>query len=125
MFAAGCCRKPKSSIKRRDPAVALVQMREYASEAVALAAGRSRSDLDRDRLFRLAVERLLEMIGEAAARIPAEDQARFAEIPWSQIVGLRNRLIHGYDAIDLDILWRIVARDLPALVGHLEKTGRP
>jgi uncharacterized protein with HEPN domain len=81
--------------------------------------GRSRSDLDADRVLALAVVRLLEIIGEAATRVPVEERARRAEVPWSSIVGLRNRLIHGYDDVDYDIVWAIIATDLPKLAAHL------
>ena len=95
-------------------------MLDHAREAVALAEGRTREDLDRDRLLELALVRLLEIVGEAASRVPEEECVRYPEIPWAQIVGLRNRPIHGYDAVDLDILWQIVAVDLPPLVATLE-----
>ena len=64
--------------------------------------------------------RLLEIVGEAASRVPREDCARYPEIPWPQIVSLRNRLIHGYGAVDMDILWQIIEHDLPPLVAALE-----
>ena len=60
--------------------------------------------------------RLLEIVGEAAAKVSPEARTKFPAIPWSEIVGLRNRLIHGYDSVDFDVLWRIVESDLPALV---------
>jgi len=78
--------------------------------------GRSRADLDTDRLLALAVVRLLEIIGEAADRVPAEERTRRPGIQWSSIVGLRNRLRHGYDDVDHDIVWEIVTTDIPALV---------
>jgi uncharacterized protein with HEPN domain len=65
--------------------------------------------------------RLLEIIGEAANRVPEVDRARYAEIPWTEIVGLRHRLIHGYDEVDFDILWQILVRDLPRLIVALER----
>ena len=69
------------------------------------------ADLDADRLLALALVRLLEIIGEAAARVPAEERARRPGVPWSSIVSLRNRLIHGYDDIDHDIVWKVVTTD--------------
>lgn len=84
-----------------------------------LMAGRTRSDLDTDRVLSLALVRLLEIVGEAAARVSAEARAKYPAIPWSEIVSLRNRLIHGYDAVDMDVLWSIVNIDLPALVQNL------
>jgi uncharacterized protein with HEPN domain len=95
-------------------------MLDHAREAVALAEGKTRRDLDNDRLLELALVRLLEIVGEAASRIPKEECAKHPEIPWPEIVGLRNRLIHGYDAVDLDILWQIIVHDLPPLVAALE-----
>lgn len=89
---------------QRDPLVALRQMRDHAREATALVDGRSRADLDSVRVLNLSLVRLLEIVGEAASRVPVDDRSRYARIPWLQIVGLRNRLIHGYDAVDLDIV---------------------
>jgi uncharacterized protein with HEPN domain len=99
---------------------ALLQMLKHAREAVAFARGKSRADLDAERLLSLALTRLLEIIGEAAGRVPEGVRARHPEIPWPQIVGLRNRLIHGYDSVDLDILWQVVTGDLPPLITSLE-----
>jgi uncharacterized protein with HEPN domain len=68
----------------------------------------------------LALVRLLEIVGEAASRVPNDECAKYPEIPWPEIVGLRNRLIHGYDAVDLDILWQIIVHDLPPLIATHE-----
>ncbi len=96
-------------------------MLDYAREAVALTQDRQRADLDNNRLLDLALTRLLEIIGEAANRVPEEIQEAHPEIAWGQIISLRNRLIHGYDSIDFDILWAIVKNDLPELIENLEK----
>jgi uncharacterized protein with HEPN domain len=64
--------------------------------------------------------RLLEIVGEAAMRLSPELRAEHPEIPWSQIVGLRNRLIHGYDTVNFDILWAILTGDLGPLVSALD-----
>jgi uncharacterized protein with HEPN domain len=109
-------------MSRRDPLVSLRQMRDHAREVVELVRGRNRSDLDSDRLLALAVVRLLEIIGEAAGRVPAAEQARRPGVPWPSIVGLRNRLIHGYDDVDYDIVWQIVTTDLPSLTLELSRS---
>ncbi len=96
-------------------------MLKRAHEAVDMARGRSRNDLDSDRQFNLALTRLLEIIGEAAARVSEPTRAAHPEIPWPQIVGLRNRLIHGYDNVDFDVLWQIVTDDLSPLIQELER----
>ena len=91
--------------------VRLLHMLEHAREAIRLVEGRTRQDLATERVLSLALVRLLEIVGEARTRFPT--------IPWSEIVSLRNRLIHGYDSVDFDILWHIIERDLPALVHEL------
>ncbi len=96
-------------------------MLDHTLEALAMTEGKTRADLDEDRQLNLALVRLLEIIGEAATRIPKEDQARYADISWPEIVSLRNRLIHGYDTVDFDILWQIVKQDLPVLIESLRK----
>lgn len=101
--------------------VSLQHMLDHALEAVAMVKGKTRTDLDKDRQLNLALVRLLEIIGEAATRIPKEDQFRYSDISWSEIVSLRNRLIHGYDTVDFDILWQIMEQDLPGLIKSLRK----
>jgi uncharacterized protein with HEPN domain len=92
----------------------------HAREALTLTQAKARTDLDSDRVLSLALVRLLEIVGEAAGRISEQERALHPEIPWLQIIGLRNRLIHGYDAVDYDILWKIITDDLPALVNMPE-----
>ena len=99
--------------------VRLLHMLEHAREAVELVEGHARENLDKDRVLSLAVVRLLEIVGEAAAGVSEKSRGEFPGIPWAEIVGLRNRLIHGYDSVDLDIVWNIVKGDLPALVRYL------
>ncbi|HUF42506.1 MAG TPA: HepT-like ribonuclease domain-containing protein [Verrucomicrobiae bacterium] len=96
-------------------------MLDHSREAMAMARDKTRHDLDEDRKLNLSLVRLLEIVGEAAARVPKQDRDRYSEIPWSEIVGLRNRLIHGYDEVDFDILWQIVTQDLPLLVSARER----
>ena len=100
--------------------VRLDHMLEHAREVITLTQNKTRADLDSDRLLNLALVRLLEIVGEAAGRVSEEECAQHPEIPWPQIVSLRNRLIHGYDAVDLDILWQIIESDLPPLIATLE-----
>lgn len=72
-----------------------------------------------------AVLRCVEIVGEAASRIPIAIRRRHSKIPWAQIVAMRNRLIHGYDIVDYDIVWSTVAEDLPPLIAELEKLLSP
>ena len=108
-------------MSQHNTSVSLQHMLNHALEAVAMTEGKTRADLDEDRQLNLALVRLLEIIGEAATRIPKEDQARYTDIYWPEIASLRNRLIHGYDTVDFDIVWQIVKQDLPGLIESLKK----
>jgi len=105
---------------RHDDRTRLRHMLDYAEEAVSLAQGRQRSDFDTDRLLRHALTRVVEVVGEAAAHISEPLRQAHTSIAWGEIVGLRNRLIHGYDQVDLDVLWQIVQGDLPPLIVDLK-----
>ena len=95
-------------------------MLDAARRAIELAHGRSRADLDEQDVVALALTRLVEIVGEASRRVPEDVRRDHAEIPWRQIAGARDRLIHGYDEVDLDILWNIVTVRLPELVQQVE-----
>jgi uncharacterized protein with HEPN domain len=99
-------------------------MLEAAEKLQRFSAGRTRADLETDELLALGLVRLLEIIGEAATRVTDDTRRNNAAVPWAQMIGMRNRLIHGYDVIDLDILWRTITDDVPALVCALEKIDR-
>lgn len=114
------CKRRKFSMLK-DDLIRLRHMLDSAHEAVELIRGKSRHDLDTNRVLCLALVRLLEIVGEAANRVTISFREQNPEIPWSQIVGLRNRLIHGYNTINLDILWKILTDDLPPLIAQLEK----
>jgi uncharacterized protein with HEPN domain len=107
-------------MSRHDPIIPVRQMLDHAREAVEMARGRTRSDMDADRQFNLALARLVEIIGEAAARVQEDFRSRHPDVPWHEAIGTRNRLIHGYDVVDFDILWEIVQHELPPLIRALE-----
>jgi uncharacterized protein with HEPN domain len=108
-------------MSQHDLRVRLQHMLDASREAAALVAGRSRAEYDGDRTLRLALIRLLEVVGEAASRTPMEFRDEHPEISWFGVVGLRNRLIHGYDDIDYDIVWQILTGDIPSLVAALQE----
>ena len=97
----------------------LRHMLDHAREAVAMAGNYSEDDLADNRMLQLALVRLVEIIGEAAARVSPEAQARHSGVPWPAIVGMRNRLIHGYADIAHDIVWGILETNLPVLKKEL------
>lgn len=86
------------------------------------AEGRTRGDLDDDRLLVLALVKAIEILGEAAYQISEETRNVLPDIPWQDIIGIRHRLVHAYFDINLDILWQTIQEDLPPLVDTLERT---
>ncbi len=95
-------------------------MLDAAREVQGFIAGRSRDDLDRDQLLVRGVTKSTEIIGEAASRVSAGFRAAHPEIPWQDAVAMRNRLVHGYFDIDLDIVWSTAKLDIPTLLPLLE-----
>jgi uncharacterized protein with HEPN domain len=81
----------------------------------------TREDLNRDRKLVHSLVRLLEIVGEAAAQVSEELRDNIPEIPWPVMIGMRNRLIHAYFSINLNIVWSTSTEDIPLLVAELEK----
>ena len=94
---------------------------DAAREAVSFSEGRCRADLDTDRKLNLSLVRLLEIIGEAARGLSQEFRQEHPDLPWKSMVGIRDRLIHGYFDINLDVVWETVTEDLPPLIAQLKK----
>ena len=107
-------------MSKRDPLLRLRHMQDFCRKALVMVQGKSRSDLEEDEKLRYALTHLVELVGEAASQVPAEERSRFPEIPWPKIISMRNRLIHGYDYVDYDILWDAVTTNLPQLLAQLE-----
>lgn len=106
---------------RKEDVIRLRHMLEAAHEAVCFVAGRSRVDLDKDRILVFALVQAIEIIGEAARQVSTECQRACPVIPWADIIAMRNRLIHAYFDIDLDRVWDTVKDDLPGLIHELEQ----
>jgi uncharacterized protein with HEPN domain len=96
-------------------------MLDAARDALSFTAGRARTDLDTNRMLALSLVKSIEIIGEAAAKVTEETRRKHPSVPWNDIVGMRNRLIHAYYDVDLDRAWDTVSSDLPPLVTVLEK----
>jgi len=106
---------------QKDDRVRLHHMLDAAKEAVSFVRKKSRGSLDKDRKLVLALVKAIEIIGEAAVNVTEECREDLPGIPWTNIAGMRNRLIHAYFDINLDILWQTVTEDLKPLIAELEK----
>ncbi|WP_319586185.1 HepT-like ribonuclease domain-containing protein [uncultured Desulfobulbus sp.] len=103
-----------------DDVVRLRHMLDAAREAVGFAQSESRKALNSNRMLVLSLVKDIEIIGEAANQVSESMRHELDNIPWDDIIGMRHRLVHAYFDINLDILWRTVQNDLPALIVILE-----
>lgn len=105
---------------QRDDIACLHHILDAAEKAVSFVKGKARKDLDTDEMLSLSLVRLLEIVGEAANGVSLTFRDRFPHIPWRKMTGLRNRLIHGYFDVNLDIVWDTILEDLPPLLKDLK-----
>ena len=96
-------------------------MLNHAREAYALTIGRPGDDLNTDRAFALQLIRLMEIVGEASRRVPEEIRLKYPDTDWRGFAGLRDILIHKFDAIEHNTLWRVVQQELPIRINQLEE----
>ena len=106
---------------QHDDASRLRHMLDAACKAVEFSKGKNRSSLDSEEQLVLSLTRLIEIVGEAAKNVSSDMRNKHPEIPWGDIAGTRDRLIHGYFDVDYDVVWQIVSSDLPKLVAQLKK----
>ena len=114
---------------RREPT--LEEQRAFIRDAIMacrqvsiFVEGRVREDLSSDILLQSAVIRQIEVLGEACSRAGSALRAMPPRLPWRGIVDMRNRLIHGYFAVDLDVVWWTAVKEIPALLPLLEEAAR-
>lgn len=103
----------------------LLDMLIAASEVRDLGAAIGWEEFQASRLHQLAISKALEMIGEAAARISSETRTAHPEIPWSDVIGMRNRLVHDYLHVDLKRVWDTARNDIPPLIAFIEPLVPP
>jgi uncharacterized protein with HEPN domain len=104
-----------------DDLTRIRHMRDAGKEILEFAAENSQSSFSSNRMLQLAIVKDLEIIGEAANNVSAECQEKYSYIPWRAMVGMRNRLVHAYFGINLDVIWQTVQQDLPPLIQSLER----
>ena len=109
----------------RDDSAYLLDMLLAARDALSFTEGMSYDEFARDRRTQLSVLKSVEIVGEAAAHVGEDTQRAHPAIPWREIVGMRNRLVHDYFDIDLPLVWDTVCDDLPVLMGRLEPLVPP
>lgn len=104
-----------------DPRVTLRQLKTAAARAQEICAGKTLETLLADWQATAALERFLEIVGEAVKRLPPKLRDRYPQVPWKEIAGTRDRLSHGYDVIEREVLWDAVQNDVPVLLKFAEQ----
>jgi uncharacterized protein with HEPN domain len=104
---------------KNEDSIRLRHLLDAADKSLVFLRGKKREDLDGDEKLALALVRLLEIVGEAANALSENFKQEHPSIPWRSIICTRNRLIHGYFDVDLDIVWEIITKDLPPLIEKL------
>jgi uncharacterized protein with HEPN domain len=105
----------------RDIRVFIEDIVVNSKRALAFVDGMTREDLESDLRTSYAVIKALEIVGEAAKRIPDHVRASAPQVPWRDMAGMRDKLIHAYDTVDLDVVWLAVSEELPALMPDFER----
>src|SRR5712691_7633387 len=100
--------------------IRLQHLADALNSAIRFAQGRQRGDLDSDEMLLFALVRAIEIAGEAASQVTAETRAQLPDLPWTSIIGMRNRLVHAYFDINRDILWTTVTEAAPPLLERLK-----
>ncbi len=108
-------------MSRHDPKVTLRQIADHARLAQQLCAEKELPQILADWQKRLAFERAMEILGEAVKRLPPELTAGYPAVDWRGIAGMRDRVSHGYDLIDYDLLWQSVQIHVPGLLATIEQ----
>jgi uncharacterized protein with HEPN domain len=109
---------------RRDVVDRLLDIRDAALTAQRFAQGLQHETFRDDEKTVYAVVRALEIIGEAAKGIPQTVRLQAPEIPWRDMCGIRDKVIHDYSNVDLEIVWRTIVEDLPTLVVQIDELIR-
>jgi uncharacterized protein with HEPN domain len=105
----------------RDDRVTVAQMLDAVRRIRAVIRGRTRDAFETDEIRQLALLHLIQVLGETASRTTAAFRDAHPELPWAQMVGMRNRIVHGYGDVDPDIVWRVATEDVEPVLAALER----
>ena len=112
--------KPMPKKPDRDR-LRLLDMRDAAEDAINIASGYTRAEIEKIRMVQLALVKAVEIIGEAARHVSEETKALAPDIDWGDIVGMRNNLVHAYWKVNYDVLWDVITNRLPPLINELNR----
>ena len=105
----------------RDPRVTLRQLVDFIEEAQTLVASRTLEEVASDPVRLRAFERVMELVGECAKRVPLELREKYPAVPWRQITGMRDVISHAYEDLAYEILWSAAEKDFPKLRAEVQR----
>lgn len=105
----------------RDPRATLRQLVDFIDEAQALVAGRTLDEVASDPMRLRAFERVMELVGECAKRVPLDLREKYPAVPWRQVTGMRDVISHAYEDLAYEILWSATDRDFPTLKAEVQR----
>lgn len=106
---------------KKDPLIFLEHILESISKIEAFSKNISKETLSKNELKQYAIIRAIEVIGEAVKNLPDSLKNKYSNVPWKEIIGTRDKMIHHYFGVDLDIVWDIVKKDLPKLKKEIKR----
>jgi uncharacterized protein with HEPN domain len=99
----------------------LEQMLETAQRIRAVVQPHTHDSFEADEVTHLALLHLIQRLGEAASRLTSDFRAAHEEFPWAEMIGMRNRIVHSYDDLDAEVVWRVATDDIEPVVAALER----
>ena len=108
-------------MKLPDDKIRLQHIVDFADRAISYTAGLKREEFTRNEVLQYACVHLLEIIGEAATEITDKTRGQYPDIPWLKMINMRNRLIHGYIDVNMDIVWLTIKENLPPLIDQVRR----
>ena len=100
---------------KKDSLIFIKHIRDSINEIGSFTENVSKKKFIEEKLIQNAVIRSIEIIGEAVKNLPKDFKNKWTKIPWNEIAGMRDKLIHNYFGVDLDSVWEVIKRDLPEL----------
>ncbi|WP_371802354.1 DUF86 domain-containing protein [Candidatus Lokiarchaeum ossiferum] len=104
----------------KDDLTRILHIYDACTEIIHFTKNITKTQFRNNRMLQLAIVHLFEIIGEAANSISVEIPQKYPSIPWKSLIGMRNRLIHGYFDIDLNIVWQTIQSDIPFLLKEIK-----